>query len=103
MQRVRTEGDAALYALAAELDGVELDALEVPRELRVRALSSLGTHVRRARARRRKHRVRAPRLSAACVGARGTSPASSWDGVPIRSTPLASTRPADARRIRAAC
>jgi histidinol dehydrogenase len=44
--RVRAQGDAALVSLAAELDGVALSALEVPRELRVRALSELDASVR---------------------------------------------------------
>ena len=48
VQRVRSEGDGALLALAAELDGVELQTLAVPRDLRVRALSGLDAHVRRS-------------------------------------------------------
>jgi histidinol dehydrogenase len=48
LRRVRAEGDAALLSLAAELDGVALSALEVPRELRVRALSRLDASVRRS-------------------------------------------------------
>ena len=48
IQRVRTEGDVALVALAAELDGVALRTLSVPRELRQRALSSLESPVRRS-------------------------------------------------------
>lgn len=39
--RVRQQGDAALRALAHELDGVELDALEVPRAQWQRALDAL--------------------------------------------------------------
>src|SRR5439155_23943803 len=31
LERVRTQGDAALRALARELDGVELESLEIPR------------------------------------------------------------------------
>lgn len=46
--RVRTGGDAALMSLAAELDGVVLSALEVPRDLCVRALSSLDAPIRRS-------------------------------------------------------
>ena len=45
---VRARGDAALYALARELDGVELDALEVPRTAVERALNELDGKVRRA-------------------------------------------------------
>jgi histidinol dehydrogenase len=48
IQRVRSEGDAALLALAAELDGVALPTLLVPRELRLRALSRLDSPVRQA-------------------------------------------------------
>jgi histidinol dehydrogenase len=46
--RVRNEGDSALRALAAELDGVELDALEVPRRTWARALDALAPGLRRA-------------------------------------------------------
>ena len=48
VRRVREGGDDALFALAAELDGVRLSALEVPRELRTRALARLDAPVRRA-------------------------------------------------------
>ena len=46
--RVRGEGDAALAAMAREYDGVELDALEVPREAMRRALAALDPTLRRA-------------------------------------------------------
>jgi len=46
--RVRREGDAALFALAAELDGVELGALEVPRARLRRALDGLPPALRAA-------------------------------------------------------
>ena len=46
--RVRREGDVALRALASELDGVTLDALEVPRRDWLRALDALGPALRRA-------------------------------------------------------
>lgn len=45
---VRTRGDAALRALAAELDGVQLEALEVPREQWTAALARLRPDVRAA-------------------------------------------------------
>jgi histidinol dehydrogenase len=45
---VRTEGDAALFSLAAELDGVSLASLAVPREHRVRALERIDPTVRQA-------------------------------------------------------
>jgi histidinol dehydrogenase len=48
VRRVRAEGDGALLALAAELDGVDLQTLAVPRHLRMRALSSLEVPVRRS-------------------------------------------------------
>ena len=48
VERVRTEGDDALRALARELDGVELEALEVPREAMARALEALDPGLRRA-------------------------------------------------------
>jgi histidinol dehydrogenase len=44
--RVRDEKDAALRALARELDGVELDELEVPRETCIRALDALDPTLR---------------------------------------------------------
>ena len=48
VERVRREGDAALVALARELDGVELAALEVPRERWDAALEALDPALRRA-------------------------------------------------------
>ncbi|MDB4909499.1 MAG: hisD, partial [Gemmatimonadetes bacterium] len=48
IRRVRTDGDAALLSLAAELDGATLRTLEVPRELRVQALSGLERSIRRS-------------------------------------------------------
>lgn len=46
--RVRRDGDDALRALAVELDGVELDALEVPRARWRTALDSLPQPLRQA-------------------------------------------------------
>ena len=46
--RVRRDGDAALRALAIELDGVELDALEVPRAQWQAALDKLPRPLRQA-------------------------------------------------------
>ena len=46
--RVRRDGDAALVAMAREYDGVELAAIEVPREEAVRALDALDPALRRA-------------------------------------------------------
>jgi histidinol dehydrogenase len=46
--RVRREGDAALRALALELDGATLDSLEVPRHEWARALDALDPALRRA-------------------------------------------------------
>ncbi len=46
--RVRDGGDAALRALAQELDGAVLDALEVPRAACVSALDALEPALRRA-------------------------------------------------------
>lgn len=48
IERVRDEGDDALRALARELDGVELDELEVPRQACTKALDSLDPALRRA-------------------------------------------------------
>ena len=48
VDRVRSEGDAALRALARELDGVELDELEVSRAALTRALDTLDPALRRA-------------------------------------------------------
>ena len=48
LDRVRVEKDAALRALARELDGVELGELEVPRAALVRALDTLDPALRRA-------------------------------------------------------
>ena len=46
--RVRHGGDSALRALAVELDGVQLESLEVPRAAWRRALESLDPELRRA-------------------------------------------------------
>jgi histidinol dehydrogenase len=46
--RVRRDGDEALRALARELDGAALDALEVPREEWMRARGALEPRLRRA-------------------------------------------------------
>jgi histidinol dehydrogenase len=48
VSRVRSEGDDALRALARELDGVELDALEVPRRRWQDALDRLDPALRQA-------------------------------------------------------
>lgn len=48
LARVHREGDAALFALARELDGVELATLEVPRRAWDTALDRIPRDVRRA-------------------------------------------------------
>lgn len=48
VSRVRADGDAALRALASELDGVALEDLRVPRDVRARALATLDAPVRDA-------------------------------------------------------
>lgn len=48
LARVRNEGDAALFALARELDGAELERLDVPKPAWDRALDRLTPDVRRA-------------------------------------------------------
>ena len=48
LDRVRGDGDSALRALARELDGVELEALEVPARVRRRALDGLASSLRAA-------------------------------------------------------
>jgi histidinol dehydrogenase len=48
VDRVRNEQDAALRVLARELDGVELDELEVPQAALVRALDAIDPALRRA-------------------------------------------------------
>lgn len=48
IDRVRRDGDGALFALARELDGVSLEALEVPRASCRRALDGLEPGLRRA-------------------------------------------------------
>ena len=61
VRRVREEGDDALRALARELDGVELEALEVPRRAWTRALDALDPALRRAMARSAENIARAHR------------------------------------------
>ena len=46
--RVRADGDCALREMALEYDGVSLDALEVPRATRRRALEALAPQLRSA-------------------------------------------------------
>ena len=46
--RVRTEGDAALFAFAREFDGVALESLEIPRAAWSRALDALDPLLRQA-------------------------------------------------------
>ncbi|MEP6731414.1 MAG: histidinol dehydrogenase [bacterium] len=46
--RVRRDGDAALRALASELDGVVLESLEVPKHEWIAALDALPSSLRRA-------------------------------------------------------
>jgi histidinol dehydrogenase len=48
LQRVRRDGDRALFEMAREYDGVALESLEVPRDIRQRALASLDRGVRAA-------------------------------------------------------
>ena len=48
MERVRRDGDIALYALARELDGAELESLEVPARTCRHALDSLAAPLRAA-------------------------------------------------------
>lgn len=48
VDRVRRDGDAALFALARELDGASLGSLEVPRASCRRALDALDPALRRA-------------------------------------------------------
>jgi histidinol dehydrogenase len=75
LARVRREGDAALRAMAAEFDGVTLDALEVPRQAWARALDALDVPLRRAMERsaenvRRVHRAFVP-MAQECVSEPG--------------------------------
>ena len=48
LRRVRVDGDRALFDMAREYDGVALKSLEVPTEIRRRALASLDPEVRAA-------------------------------------------------------
>src|SRR5207247_4730499 len=48
LARVCCEGDAALFALAYELDGIELSSLEVPRQQWRAALDALDPRLRQA-------------------------------------------------------
>jgi histidinol dehydrogenase len=48
LRRVRVDGDRALFDMAREYDGVVLESLEVPRDVRQRALASLDRGVRAA-------------------------------------------------------
>lgn len=66
VERVRRDGDDALRALARELDGAELESLEVPRRAWTSALDSLDPALRRAMERaianvERAHRAFLPR------------------------------------------
>ena len=48
IRRVRVDGDRALREMAAEYDGASLDALEVTRAVRRRALESIAPELRSA-------------------------------------------------------
>ena len=103
IERVRTEGDRALIALAAELNGVALRSLAVPTDC---ACKLFRISIRKCAT----HSSAPPQTSSPCTApscrappSSRSSPESSWAVAPIRSTPLASTRPVDARRIQAAC
>ena len=48
VERVRRDGDTALHALARELDGVELESLEVSLRVRRKALDALAAPLRAA-------------------------------------------------------
>jgi histidinol dehydrogenase len=48
VRRVRLQGDRALLEMAHEYDGVALESLDVPRDVRRRALASLDDNVRSA-------------------------------------------------------
>jgi histidinol dehydrogenase len=48
LRRVRRDGDRALFEMAREYDGVALESLEVPRDVRRRRLASLDRDVRGA-------------------------------------------------------
>ena len=48
LRRVRLGGDRALFEMAREYDGVELESLEVPSDIRRRSLASLDRGVREA-------------------------------------------------------
>jgi histidinol dehydrogenase len=48
LRRVRVDGDRALFDMARQYDGVTLTSLEVPRDVRQRALDVLDPAVRRA-------------------------------------------------------
>ena len=48
LRRVRVDGDRALFDMARQYDGVTLESLEVPRDVRQRALDGLDPAVRNA-------------------------------------------------------
>ncbi len=51
LRRVRLDGDRALFEMAREYDGVALESLEVPSDIRRRSLATLERDVRKALAR----------------------------------------------------
>ena len=72
IDRVRTSGDAALREMAGELDGVDLDELEVRRESLVNALDNIPSDLRRSMERsanniRRFHEEQLPRPSSILI------------------------------------
>ena len=104
LARVRREGDAALRALALELDGATLASLEVPRRRWRRALDSIDPALRHALERA------AQNIHAAHKAFRPAAQTFTFaDGVVIKrragihSPGSAFTRPAGARHTRAAC
>ena len=98
LERVRRDGDAALRALARELDGVTLDALEVPRARRREALAGLDPELRRALERAARNiRTRARRVQAAAGRGRDRA-RRTWSAA--RPGPARARRRLRARRTR---
>ncbi len=102
LARVRAEGDAALFSLSKELDGVELRALEVSRALCEDALDALDVNLRRAMLHAATNIERVHRACLPTMIETSPEPGIVVGADLTRSAGSACTRPAGERRTQAA-
>ena len=101
--RVRAYGDQALFALARELDGVDLDSLEIPRRTIRAALDRIAPPLRRALERSMSNTASVHRAFLPAATETSPEPGIIVGGVRTRCSASACMRRAGEPRIRAAC